>query len=98
MRKEILHERALNKFNRRDFRRKTTEYSRFTGFAANQFRQQGFTCIDDYKQFIADNPQYPKNHYSHDAGGKSFNIDFKTSQNGDDWQIQNKQQTGKPAP
>lgn len=38
MRKEILHERALNKFNRRDFRGKTTERLYFTSLDANQLR------------------------------------------------------------
>jgi len=45
MRKEILHERALIKVNRRDFRRKTTERSCFTGFAANQFRRRWFSFL-----------------------------------------------------
>ena len=44
---------------------------------------KAFTRFEYYRQFIADNPQYPKNHYSYDSGGKSFNIDFKTSPNGD---------------
>ena len=51
---------------------------------------KAFTRFDDYRQFIANNPQYPKNHYSYDAGGKPLNIDF----NG--WQIQNKSQTAEP--
>ena len=38
MRKEILHERALNKFNRRDFRGKTTDRLYFTSLDANQLR------------------------------------------------------------
>ena len=38
MRKEILDERALNKFNRRDFRGKTTDRLYFTSLAANQLR------------------------------------------------------------
>ena len=44
---------------------------------------KAFTRFDDYSQFIADNPQYPKNHYSYDTKGKSFNVDFKTPSNGD---------------
>ena len=51
---------------------------------------KAFTRFDDYRQFIANNPQYPKNHYSYDAGGKPLNIDI----NG--WQIQNKSQTAEP--
>ena len=51
---------------------------------------KAFTRFDDYRQFIANNPQYPKNHYSYDSGGKPLNIDF----NG--WQIQNKSQTAEP--
>ena len=53
---------------------------------------KAFTRFDDYRQFIANNPQYPKNHYSYDVKGESFNIDF----NG--WQIQNKPQTTEPIP
>ena len=53
---------------------------------------KAFTRFDDYRQFIVNNPQYPKNHYSYDVKGESFNIDF----NG--WQIQNKPQTAEPIP
>ena len=53
---------------------------------------KAFTRFDDYRQFIANNPQYPKNHYSYDVKGESFNIDF----NG--WKIQNKPQTAEPVP
>ena len=35
---------------------------------------KAFTQYDDYEQFIADNPQYPRNHYSYDADGKPFDI------------------------
>jgi hypothetical protein len=59
---------------------------------------KAFTRFDDYRQFIANNPQYPKNHYSYDSGGTSFNVDFKTSPNGDGSQIQNKPQTAEPVP
>lgn len=59
---------------------------------------KAFTRFDDYRQFIANNPQYPKNHYSYDSGGTSFNVDFKTSPNGDGSQIQNKPQTADPIP
>ena len=38
---------------------------------------KAFTSFDDYIQFIADNPQYPKNHFSYDADGKPINIDIK---------------------
>ena len=37
---------------------------------------KAFTQYDDYEQFIADNPQYPRNHYSYDADGKPFDIQF----------------------
>lgn len=53
---------------------------------------KAFTRFDDYRQFIVNNPQYPKNHYSYDVKGESFNIDF----NG--WQIQNKPQATEPIP
>ena len=59
---------------------------------------KAFTRFDDYSKFIADNPQYPKNYYSYDSGGKPFNINLKTSPNGDGWQIQNKPQTAEPVP
>lgn len=45
---------------------------------------KAFTRFDEYEKFIANNPQFPKNHYSYDSKGKSFNVDF----NG--WKIQNK--------
>ena len=59
---------------------------------------KAFTRYDDYKQFIAANPQYPKNYYSYDSGGTSFNINLKTSPNGDGMQIQNKPQPAEPIP
>ena len=36
-----------------------------------------FKTFDEYKKFITDNPQYPKNSYSYDADGKPINVDFK---------------------
>ena len=42
---------------------------------------KAFTRFVDYSKFIADNPQYPKNHFSYDAGGQPFNIDIKPSPN-----------------
>ena len=59
---------------------------------------KAFTRFDDYRQFIANNPQIPKNHYSYDAGGKPVNINIKPSPNGDGWQIQNQPQTAEPVP
>ena len=59
---------------------------------------KAFKRFDEYEKFIANNPQYPKNYYSYDSGGKSFNINFKTSPNKDGWQIQNKAQTADPVP
>lgn len=38
---------------------------------------KAFKTFDEYKKFITDNPQYPKNHYSYDADGKPINVDFK---------------------
>ena len=40
---------------------------------------KAFTRFEDYRQFIADNPQYPKNYYSYDADGNSTNVNFKTN-------------------
>lgn len=37
---------------------------------------KAFTRFDDYEQFVADNPQYTRNHYSYDADGKPFDIQF----------------------
>ena len=51
---------------------------------------KAFTRFDEYEKFIANNPQYPKNHYSYNSGGKSFNVSFNTSPNGNGQQIQNK--------
>lgn len=51
--------------------------------------QKAFTNFDDYLKFIADNPQFPRNHYSYDAGGKPFNIAFKTSPDKEGWEIRN---------
>ena len=59
---------------------------------------KAFKRFDDYRQFIADNPQYPKNHYSYNAKGFSFNIIIKPQPNKDGWQIQNKPQTADPVP
>ena len=59
---------------------------------------KAFTRFKDYEKFIADNPQYPRNRYSYDSDGKPFNIDFKTSPNGDGWQIQNKPEAVEPLP
>lgn len=53
---------------------------------------KAFKRFDDYREFIAKNPQYPKNYYSYDTKGKPFNISFNTSPNEDGWQIQNKPQ------
>ena len=51
--------------------------------------QKAFTHFDDYLKFIADNPQFPRSHYSYDAGGKPFNIAFKTSPDKEGWEIRN---------
>ena len=59
---------------------------------------KAFTRFKDYEKFIADNPQYPRNRYSYDSDGKPFNIDFKTSPNGDGWQIQNRPEAVEPLP
>ena len=59
---------------------------------------KAFTRFDDYRQFIANNPQYPKNHYSYDSGGRPCYINVKPSPNGDGRQIQNKPQTAEPVP
>ncbi|MBR5671634.1 MAG: hypothetical protein IKX11_07245 [Bacteroidales bacterium] len=59
---------------------------------------KAFTRFKDYEKFIANNPQYPRNRYSYDSDGKPFNIDFKTSPNGDGWQIQNKPEAVEPLP
>lgn len=37
---------------------------------------KAFTRFDDYEQFVADNPQYTRNHYSYDADGQPFDIQF----------------------
>ena len=37
---------------------------------------KAFTRFDDYKQFVTDNPQYTRNHYSYDADGQPFDIQF----------------------
>jgi hypothetical protein len=44
---------------------------------------KAFTNFDDYIQFIADNPQYPKNHFSYDSGGKPCYINANPLPNGD---------------
>ena len=44
---------------------------------------KAFTNFDDYIQFIANNPQYPKNHFSYDSGGKPCYINANPLPNGD---------------
>ena len=44
---------------------------------------KAFTSFDDYIQFITDNPQYPKNHFSYDSGGKPCYINANPLPNGD---------------
>jgi hypothetical protein len=44
---------------------------------------KAFTNFDDYIQFITDNPQYPKNHFSYDSGGKPCYINANPLPNGD---------------
>lgn len=44
---------------------------------------KAFTSFDDYIQFIANNPQYPKNHFSYDSGGKPCYINANPLPNGD---------------
>ena len=51
--------------------------------AEGQRIPKAFTNFDDYIQFIADNPQYPKNHFSYDSGGKPCYINANPLPNGD---------------
>lgn len=44
---------------------------------------KAFTNFDDYIQFIANNPQYPKNHFSYDSRGKPCYINANPLPNGD---------------
>ena len=39
--------------------------------------KEAFTSFDDYKQFIENNPQYPKNQFSYDSEGKPVNFNAK---------------------
>ena len=51
--------------------------------AEGQRIPKAFTNFDDYIQFITDNPQYPKNHFSYDSGGKPCYINANPLPNGD---------------
>ena len=51
--------------------------------AEGQRIPKAFTSFDDYIQFIANNPQYPKNHFSYDSGGKPCYINANPLPNGD---------------